>query len=97
MESGEYEIGLVAILQFKICKEKKECDPNCNIEWVERQVQTSRASFTIRHFPCLCSSLLRDVLDIHLLDMMKDNTLAKIKESQQEPTTVSCDKKCIYC
>ena len=93
VENGECEIGLISISSFKSYIKRKEYNPNCNIEWVGRQVQANGASFTIGDSPYLCSSLLRDVLDIFLLDMVKDKSLEKIMESQQELSTVNCAKK----
>ena len=93
VENGECEIGLISISSFKSHIKRKEYNPNCNIEWVGRQVQTNGASFTVGDSPYLCSSLLRDVLDIYLLDMIKDKSLDKIMESQQEVSTINCAKK----
>ena len=93
VENGECEIGLISMSSFKSNIKRKEYNLNCNIEWVGRQVQPNGASFTIRDSPYLCSSLLRDVLDIYLLEMIKDKSLEKIMESKPKVNAANCIKR----
>ena len=47
---------------------------DCRKEWVGRVVQFNDAGFSLRDSAELCSSLLRDVISLHLLEMKRDKT-----------------------
>merc|ERR1719232_633512 len=89
--AGECEIGLVDIDSYKSAIYKKESNPNCDLEWVGRQVTSAKASFAVKGSGELCTSIFRDVLDIHLLEMKLDNTLEEIFKSIQSTKTNNCN------
>jgi hypothetical protein len=58
-------------------------NPDCDLEWVGRAIETIESGFAAKaDAGYLCTSLIRDVLDLHLIQMIGDGTLAKILENE---------------
>eukprot|EP00546_Thalassionema_frauenfeldii_P015463 CAMPEP_0178929458 /NCGR_PEP_ID=MMETSP0786-20121207/20608_1 /TAXON_ID=186022 /ORGANISM="Thalassionema frauenfeldii, Strain CCMP 1798" /LENGTH=481 /DNA_ID=CAMNT_0020605711 /DNA_START=445 /DNA_END=1890 /DNA_ORIENTATION=+ len=54
---------------------KQSLDLSCKLEWIGRQYKDISAGFTTRHDSGRkCTSLISDVIGIHMLDMMNDGT-----------------------
>jgi len=79
--NGECEIGLVNVDRHNAHKKRREYNPDCRIEVVGVPVRPGSASFALKSSIDLCSSVVRDVLDFYLLQMIEDKTLDRIKAS----------------
>ena len=91
LRNGECEVALDFRSSFKSFRNKIEYNPTCNLEWVGRKVTMTPSSFSIKASGELCSSLFRDALDLHLLEMTLDGTLPMIIEGKQNVTTNQCN------
>jgi len=78
--SGECEIALVSKESHERYVNKKEYNPTCGLKVVGFPVRVGMASFNLRSSMDLCSSIVREVLDIFLLEITEDGTLDKIKK-----------------
>ena len=91
VNSGKCKIGVITFSFFKTAVNDNNFNPHCHLEWVGRKVTSEKASFVINDSYDRCSSLLRDVLDIYLLEIMRDKTLDKIFANHNTIKNDSCD------
>lgn len=60
---------------------RKQFNPDCNLEVVEQQVADIKASFAIKaDVGFKCTSLIRDVLDVHMKEMIAEGDIRKAWE-----------------
>merc|ERR1712084_148630 len=90
MGSGECEIGVDDKDSFELLRNNIEYNPNCNLQWVGKKITSAGGSFAIKASEKVCSSLLRDVLNLHLLEMSMDGALDRIKEAERNVKTNNC-------
>jgi len=88
LRKGECDIALNDMDSYKSFKNKIEYNPNCDIERVGEEVTHMKASFAIKASGKLCSYLLRNVIDLHLLEMKMNYTLDRIIKTAQKVTCV---------
>lgn len=75
---------------WEVAETQKEFNENCSLEKVGDVVSYSRAGFGTKvDDGTLCTSFIRNVLNLHLVEMRQDNTLSRItqrvlKQSQGE-------------
>merc|ERR1711862_955591 len=79
---GECRIGVTDYSTFRVYKGDKNYS-NCNLEWVGRRIAPHMASFAIKDIKDRCSYILYNVLDIFLIEMMKDGTLDGLWKKQE--------------
>lgn len=93
LNNGECEIALTRVRPYNLYKNSAEHNPNCNIQWIGEEVLYLESSFPIKASAQGCSSLLRDVLDLHMLEMsFENNTLERIiAESQKTENNCNLD------
>ena len=91
LQNGECEMGLDNVDSYESFKNKVEYNPNCNIQWLGKEVTSTKASFGIKGSEEYCASLLRDVLSLHLLEMDLDGTTSKIMQSERSIKTANCN------
>lgn len=91
LHEGECEIALDYLHSFKSFKNKIEYNPNCKLQWIGTRVTSNKGSFAMKASGEVCSSLLRDVLNLHLLEMTLDQTLNRITEADQNVNTNNCN------
>merc|ERR1711862_396102 len=82
VSSGDCAIGVTDYSSFKLYDERKEYS-NCNLEWVGRRVATNMGSFAIKDSKDYCTNLLYNTLNIHLLEMADDGTMAEIWKKKE--------------
>jgi len=90
INNGECEILLMESDKHKSYTNKVEYNPDCDLVWVGRHVTSTKGSFGIKGSKELCSSLLHDVLDIYLLEMILDKTLDRLMKAYQQTKTNTC-------
>lgn len=78
--NGECKIAAVAAGVWETQKQNKEI--GCNLEWIGRKYKEQQAGFATRHDSgSRCTSLISEVIDIHLRDMHEDGFLAEAWEN----------------
>merc|ERR1712157_297114 len=69
----------------------EEYNPDCSLQMIgKRSHLFSGASFPIKQSQSLCTSLLIDALNIHLVDMSEDGTLTRLWDEQEHSFAERC-------
>lgn len=87
---NECLIGLISEEEHNMYKNDEQYNTNCTLEVVGKPVRMDSASFALKSSDKYCSSILRDVLDIFLLEIIQDGTLESIKKNAYEGSQ-TCD------
>jgi len=74
LDNDDCDVTLSTIGTWESKKGDVEHNRDCRKEWVGRVVQSNIAGYSLKDSAVLCSSLLRDVLSLHLLEMKRDKT-----------------------
>lgn len=66
---------------------------DCKLEWIGRPFESPQAGFAVRSDAgTLCTSLVRDALNVHLLGMLSDGTINRLWDKHINRTaTVHCN------
>jgi len=93
LDAGDCDIVLTTIGTWETKKSDLVYNADCRKEWVGRVVQFNDAGFSLRDSVDLCSSLLRDVISLHLLEMKRDKTYATIWDThRRKSATNNCNE-----
>lgn len=87
LKQNECDLGLINYHNFFEYE-----NPGCQLEWIGRRVGKDRGAFALRDSVSHCTSLLRDVIDFHLLTMIKDGKLDEIMKSHQSENARKCNE-----
>ena len=90
LNEGHCDIVLTASESFNEYKKMTVYNPNCNLEWVGRAVYKSMASFAVKDSKELCTSLLLNIIDIHVNEMKTDGSLGNIWDQYRKMTVDTC-------
>jgi hypothetical protein len=92
VDRGECDMVLTTVGTWELKRRDMVFNGDCQKQWVGRVVQFTTAGFTIRDSAELCTSLLRDVLNLHMLEMKIDGTFDTIWDTYYEKkTTNNCN------
>lgn len=92
VQNGTCDVALVPADEFRTKKTQKKINPDCALDWVGRTVLQSESGFVMGDDSEYCGSLIRDILDIHFLEMVNDGSFEKIWEDYTELTDdAECD------
>lgn len=86
LDSEECDVVLTTIGTWTKNKGNIVYNKDCRKEWVGRVVQPNDAGYTLKDSAELCSSLVRDVFSLHLLEMKRDKTFETIWNSEVSVT-----------
>jgi len=89
VDNGECDLVLSTMGTWETNKLDISTNKDCRKEWVGRVVQLNDAGFSIRDSAQLCSSLLRDVISLHLLEMKLDKTYDRVWDIHREKSTTN--------
>ena len=92
LRNGECEIALTEMSTWDVFQNDQEVNPDCNLQWIGRPFQNIPASFGVKSDAGdLCTSLLRDVFNLHLHNMQVDGTIDRLwREHAAFSATVDC-------
>jgi len=91
LDNDDCDVTLSTIGTWESKKGDVVHNGDCRKEWVGRIVQPNIAGYSLRDSAVLCSSLLRDVLSLHLLEMKRDKTYNTIWETHRaQSVTNNC-------
>ncbi len=74
LDNDDCDVVLTTIGTWETRKGDIVYNKDCRKEWVGRVVQHNDAGFSLRDSVELCSSMLRDAISLHLLEMKRDKT-----------------------
>lgn len=83
LDADDCDVLLTTIDTWQSKKNDIVYNEDCTKEWVGRVVQQNDAGFILRDSEKLCSSLLRDVFTLHLMEMKRDKTFQKIWDTER--------------
>mmetsp|Transcript_2396 Transcript_2396/g.3360 ORF Transcript_2396/g.3360 Transcript_2396/m.3360 type:complete len:424 (+) Transcript_2396:492-1763(+) len=89
LDTFERDVVLTTIGTWNLKNRDIIYNEDCAKEWVGRVVQFATAGFSLKDSAQLCSSLLRDVLNLHMLEMKLDGTFDTIWEMHQQLSTTN--------
>ena len=73
---GECKVALTTYSVWRFYEQDETVNKNCQLEWVGRKYKNREASFaTTVDAGTLCTSLIRDVINLHLLRLKEQGTL----------------------
>lgn len=92
VQNGECRFALTTVSSWDEAQRDKTKNRDCRMEWIGRAFEFVEGSFaTLSDSGTLCTSLIRDVLNVHLLEMKKDGFLDRAwKRHLEALTTVDC-------
>jgi len=92
LAAGECEIAVTEVSTWDLFRHDQTVNGDCLLQWIGRPFQALPASFAVKgDAGTLCTSLLRDVFNLHLHDMQSDGTLDELWDEHIEQTaTVFC-------
>lgn len=87
------DVAIVSISSWISYQRQSEVNGKCDLEWVGRPVVRTPAGVVVQaDSGILCTSLLGDVLTVHLREMIADGTVEKAWEAQVAFTAdLNCD------
>ena len=90
---GECNLAILSMNEWVQVKINKEFNGECNLEWVGRIINFLEAGFALKSDSGrLCTSLIQDVLNVHLNDMKSDGTMDLIQTKfLSKSQDVACD------
>ncbi|CAB9500572.1 receptor ionotropic, NMDA 1 [Seminavis robusta] len=81
LKRGECGLAAVARDSWLTFETQSSINPDCDLEWVGREVKNIGSGFAVKaDAGYLCTSLIRDVLNLHLLEYISDGDLEKAWE-----------------
>jgi len=89
LDAGDCDIVLTTTGTWETKKSDLVYNKDCRKEWVGRVVQFNNAGFSLRDSVDLCSSLLRDVISLHLLEMKRDTTYTTIWDTHRRKSATN--------
>jgi hypothetical protein len=89
IDRGECDMVLTTVGTWESKRRDIVYNRDCQKQWVGRVVSFTTAGFTIRDSAGLCTSLLRDVLNLHMLEMKIDGTFDTIWDTHLEKSATN--------
>jgi ABC-type amino acid transport substrate-binding protein len=89
IDRGECDLVLTTVGTWELKRRDIIYNGDCQKQWVGRVVSFTTAGFTIGDSAELCTSLLRDVLNLHMLEMKIDGTFDTIWDTYYEKSTTN--------
>jgi len=91
LDQGKCDIALVSLDTWELYKGYAEYNGECNKEWIGRTVQYAESGFSLMDSITHCSSLLRDVFNLYMVEMKQDGTYKEIwRNYRQRKSSVTC-------
>ena len=93
INAGQCDLGLTSLGDWDGAKGNSKINGNCQLTWVGRVFRFYDGGFaTLSDSGTLCTSLIRDVLNLHMLEMIEDGSLEELWEREyQLSADVNCD------
>jgi hypothetical protein len=91
--NGDCGLVFTYVNKWETVKIDKTGNGDCDLEWVGRTVGFNEAGFALKgDSGRLCTSLVQDVLNLHLVEMNRDGTMELLKKKfQQKLQDIDCE------
>jgi hypothetical protein len=91
--NGECGLVLTYVNAWEDNKIDKTVNAECDLEWIGRVISFKEAGFVLKgDSGRLCTNLVQDVLNLHLLEMKIDGTMELLKKKfQQKTQDIDCE------
>jgi hypothetical protein len=90
---GECTLAITNVGTWDNYKDRSEVNPGCQIDWIGRVFKFIQAGFaSLSDSGTLCSSLIKDVLNVHLTEMNEDGSIQQAwRRHLEETSDISCN------
>ncbi|OEU08673.1 hypothetical protein FRACYDRAFT_147726, partial [Fragilariopsis cylindrus CCMP1102] len=76
---GQCTLAVTTMKDWDIVKHDGQINPDCKLKWIGRTFKFAKSGFvTLSDSGTLCSNLIRDVLSVHISEMIDDGTIKGI-------------------
>ncbi|CAB9506831.1 receptor subunit 1 [Seminavis robusta] len=90
--NGDCPVGVSSVQAFQLSQNQKQFNPDCGLYWVGRIIEPVNAGFSVKaDAGNLCTSLIHNVLNLHLVEMKVDGFIDAAWEKEREKTN---DQNC---
>jgi uncharacterized membrane protein YgcG len=80
--NGECTLAVTTMEVWDIAKIDGKINPDCKLRWIGRTFKFAKSGFvTYMDSGTLCSNLIRDVLSVHISEMIDDGTMKSILDA----------------
>jgi len=77
--SGECKLAVTTMYEWDIARVDGKVNPDCKLQWIGRVFKFAKSGFvTLSDSGALCSNLIRDVLSVHVTEMIDDGTISSV-------------------
>lgn len=96
LQNGECALFTAHMDNWLIYKGDNRYNPECDMKWVGRVQETIKSGFAIKSDAGFkCTSFIRDVLNLHMVEMIREGVLEELKDKQrqeiQAPHPLTCE------
>ncbi|CAB9527918.1 receptor ionotropic, NMDA 1 [Seminavis robusta] len=93
LKRGECKLVIAYKDNWLSFRGNKDYNPDCDLEWVGRSIETIKSGMAIKSDAGhKCTSLIRDVINLHMVELIKNGVLADAWEIHRAKTrNVECD------
>ncbi|CAB9528670.1 expressed unknown protein [Seminavis robusta] len=85
LTKGECALALTYVDKWLSAKLNPEYNPSCNLEWVGDRVKNIKSGFAVKaDSGDKCSSLVRDVVNLHFIELIEKGVLAEAWRKRRE-------------
>jgi hypothetical protein len=91
--NGDCGLAFTYVNAWESVKIDKTVNGDCDLQWVGRVISFNEAGFALKgDSGRLCTSLVQDVLNLHLVEMNIDGTMELLKQKfQQKTQDIDCE------
>ncbi|CAB9505230.1 receptor subunit 1 [Seminavis robusta] len=93
LRQGQCGLAVTSMDTWLTYFSNEDYNPDCDLEWVGRQLLTIKSGFAVKaDSGDLCSSLIRDVLNLHLAEIVGEGILEELwRKHRAKLQTIDCD------
>jgi len=93
VKAGMCSFGLSSVGQWEEFEGRRDINGDCDLAWVGRVFRFMNSGFALKSDSgTLCTSLIRDAINMHLVEMKEDGTLDRLWQKHVQSTAdINCD------
>lgn len=92
LREGDCLVGVSSVSTLELYRDQQDANPDCNLVWVGRTIKFVPAGFGVKaDAGTLCSSLINEVLNLHLVEMEAEGI---VKKAWEDHVAKSQDQNC---
>lgn len=95
LQAGECDLLAAQYDNWLAFKRDNRYNPDCDMEWVGRKVLSVRSGFAVKaDAGWKCTTFIKDVLNLHMVEMISEGVLERLKAKQRYKMYMSHPTKC---